>query len=52
VPLKGSFLTLAFGAPLFVTTTAAYGMVISAFASTQIAGLFGTGCRSWDARSP
>jgi ribosome-dependent ATPase len=42
VPLKGSFLTLAFGALLFVTTTTAYGMLISTFASTQIAALFGT----------
>ena len=42
VPLKGSFLTLALGALLFVTTTTAYGMLISAFASTQIAALFGT----------
>jgi ribosome-dependent ATPase len=42
VPLKGSFPTLLLGALLFVTTTTAYGMVISAFASTQIAALFGT----------
>ena len=42
VPLKGSFLTLALGALLFVTTTTAYGMLISTFASTQIAALFGT----------
>ena len=42
VPLKGSFLALALGALLFVTTTTAYGMLISAFASTQIAALFGT----------
>ncbi len=42
VPLKGSFLALLLGVVLFVTTTTAYGMVISAFASTQIAALFGT----------
>ena len=30
------------GALLYVTTTTAYGMVISAFARTQIAALFGT----------
>ena len=44
VPLTGSFLTLALGALLFVTTTTttAYGMLISTFASTQIAALFGT----------
>ena len=42
VPLKGSFLTLVLGVLVYVTTTTAYGMVISAFASTQIAALFGT----------
>ena len=42
VPLKGSFLALLIGVLLYVTTTTAYGMVISAFARTQIAALFGT----------
>jgi len=42
VPLKGSLATLAFGALLYVTATTGYGLVISAFASTQIAALFGT----------
>ena len=42
VPLKGSFLALLLGVVIYVTTTTAYGMVISAFASTQIAALFGT----------
>jgi ribosome-dependent ATPase len=42
VPLKGSFVTLLFGALVYVTTTTGYGMVISAFASTQIAALFAT----------
>jgi len=42
VPLKGSFFTLLLGALVYVTTTTAYGMVISAFARTQIAALFGT----------
>ena len=42
VPLKGSFLTLLLGALIYVTGTTAYGMVISAFARTQIAALFGT----------
>ena len=42
VPLKGSFLTLLLGALIYVTTTTAYGMLISAFTSTQIAALFGT----------
>jgi len=42
VPLKGSFFTLVLGALVYVTTTTAYGMLISAFTSTQIAALFGT----------
>ena len=42
VPLKGSFPTLVLGALIYVTVTTAYGMLISAFARTQIAALFGT----------
>jgi ribosome-dependent ATPase len=42
VPLKGSFVALLIGVLLYVTTTTGYGMVISAFARTQIAALFGT----------
>ena len=42
VPLKGSFFTLLLGALVYVTTTTGYGMLISAFTSTQIAALFGT----------
>jgi ribosome-dependent ATPase len=42
VPLKGSFLALAAGALIYVTATTGYGLLISAFASTQIAALFGT----------
>jgi len=42
VPLKGSFLTLLFGTLIYVSATTAYGMLISAFARTQIAALFGT----------
>ena len=42
VPLKGSFAMLAVGALVYVTTTTAYGRVISTFTSTQIAALFGT----------
>jgi len=42
VPLKGSFPTLLLGVLIYVTTTTAYGMLISAFTSTQIAALFGT----------
>jgi ribosome-dependent ATPase len=42
VPFKGSFPTLLLGALIYVTTTTAYGMLISAFTRTQIAALFGT----------
>jgi len=42
VPLAGSFLALLVGVLIYVSTTTAYGMVISAFARTQIAALFGT----------
>jgi ribosome-dependent ATPase len=42
VPLKGSFPLLLLGVLIYVTTTTAYGMLISAFTSTQIAALFGT----------
>jgi ribosome-dependent ATPase len=42
VPLRGSFLALLAGMLIYVPATTAYGMVISAFARTQIAALFGT----------
>jgi ribosome-dependent ATPase len=42
VPLKGSFPTLLLGTLIYVGATTAYGMLISAFARTQIAALFGT----------
>jgi ribosome-dependent ATPase len=42
VPLRGSFLTLVLGTFVYVMATTAYGMLISAFARTQIAALFGT----------
>jgi ribosome-dependent ATPase len=42
VPFKGSFPTLLLGVLIYVTTTTAYGMLISAFTRTQIAALFGT----------
>jgi len=42
VPLKGSFPTLLLGTLIYVSATTAYGMLISAFARTQIAALFGT----------
>jgi ribosome-dependent ATPase len=41
VPLKGSFAVLLLGVLIYVTTTTAYGMLISAFTRTQIAALFG-----------
>jgi ribosome-dependent ATPase len=40
--LKGSFLILLVSALIYVTVTTAYGMLISAFARTLIAALFGT----------
>ena len=42
VPLKGSLIALAVGTLIYVTATTGYGLLISAFASTQIAALFGT----------
>ena len=42
MPLKGSFSALLLGAADLRTATTAYGMLISAFTSTQIAALFGT----------
>ena len=42
VPLRGSFFALLLGVLVYVTATTAYGMVISTFARTQIAALFGT----------
>ncbi|MGO9681998.1 MAG: ABC transporter permease, partial [Beijerinckiaceae bacterium] len=42
VPLRGSFFALLLGVLVYVTATTAYGMVISTFAHTQIAALFGT----------
>ena len=42
VPLKGSFLTLAAGALLYVITATAVGLLISTFMRSQIAAIFGT----------
>ena len=42
VPLKGSLATLVVGALIYVSATTAYGLLISSFASSQIAALFGT----------
>ncbi|MGI4950513.1 MAG: ribosome-associated ATPase/putative transporter RbbA [Janthinobacterium lividum] len=42
VPVKGSLLALGVGTLVYVCATTAYGLLISAFASTQIAALFAT----------
>jgi len=42
VPLKGSFLTLATGALLYVISATAMGLLISSFMRSQIAAIFGT----------
>ncbi|WP_417669307.1 ribosome-associated ATPase/putative transporter RbbA [Roseibium sp.] len=42
VPIKGSFLTLAFGAVIYVFATTAFGLLFSTFTKTQIAALAGT----------
>jgi ribosome-dependent ATPase len=47
VPVKGSVLALFIGVLVYVAATTAYGMVISAFANTQIAALFGTAIMTW-----
>ncbi len=42
VPLRGDFFTLLLGVIVYVSATTGYGMLISTFASTQIAALFAT----------
>lgn len=42
VPFKSGFLTLGFGALLYVTTSTGMGLLMSAFTKTQMAALFGT----------
>ncbi len=42
VPMKGSLVTLSFAALLYIVTTTGLGLLISAFAKTQIAALAGT----------
>ena len=42
VPIKGSVLALVTGTLIYVYATTAYGLLISVFATTQIAALFGT----------
>jgi ribosome-dependent ATPase len=46
VSLKGSLLALIAGAVLYVVSATGYGLLISAFARTQIAALFGTAIAS------
>ncbi|WP_020174968.1 ribosome-associated ATPase/putative transporter RbbA [Methyloferula stellata] len=42
VPIKGSLLALTLGAFIYCIATTGYGLLISAFATTQVAALFGT----------
>jgi ribosome-dependent ATPase len=42
VPLKGSFMTLAGAAFLYVIAATAFGLLMSAFVRSQVAALFGT----------
>ena len=42
VPIKGSLAALVAGTLIYVHATTAYGLLVSVFASTQIAALFGT----------
>lgn len=42
VPVKGSFLTLAAGALLYVIATTGFGVLMSSFVKTQVAAIFGT----------
>jgi ribosome-dependent ATPase len=42
VPVKGSFAALTCGTLLYAFATTGYGLLISSFASSQIAALFGT----------
>jgi ribosome-dependent ATPase len=43
VPLKGSLLALTFAALLYVMATTAFGLLVSAFVNSQIAGIFAAG---------
>jgi ribosome-dependent ATPase len=43
VPLKGSFPALAFAALLYVMATTAFGLLVSAFVRSQVAGIFAAG---------
>ncbi len=42
VPVKGSLLALTLGALIYCMATTGFGLLISAFATTQVAALFGT----------
>ncbi|QKT02610.1 ribosome-associated ATPase/putative transporter RbbA [Ectothiorhodospiraceae bacterium 2226] len=46
VPLKGSFLVLASAALIYVTATTAFGLLVSAFVRSQVAGLIAAGVLS------
>jgi ribosome-dependent ATPase len=43
VPIKGSALTLAAGAALYVVATTGFGLVISTFVTSQVAAIFAAG---------
>jgi ribosome-dependent ATPase len=43
VPLKGSFPALALAALLYVMATTAFGLLVSAFVRSQVAGIFAAG---------
>jgi ribosome-dependent ATPase len=43
VPIKGSFAALTFAALLYVMATTAFGLLVSAFVRSQVAGIFAAG---------
>lgn len=42
VPVKGSFVTLAFGSLVYVFATTAFGLLVSSFVQSQVAAIFAT----------
>jgi ribosome-dependent ATPase len=42
VPIRGSFLALAFGALIYCVAATAFGLVVSSFVRSQIAAIFGS----------
>jgi len=42
VPVKGSFVTLAFGSLVYVFSTTAFGLLVSSFVQSQVAAIFAT----------